>query len=140
MRKALNEAQEIINDFIKQQYGRGLIQSPYECGSYLDVIQIFDYTLDFWEDSVCNQELFDLIIRIKIYDVPENEAKKALKLIVGYIIGTNSLSWWCRPIYEGNLRYVLQRYFPANKPLNYDYLRYILNSDYLNQNEVEVTI
>lgn len=132
----LNEAKDIINENIKSQFDDGEITSPYENGSWLDVIQVFDYTKDCWNDNTVNQELFSLIIKIKIYDIPADTARFALKFIASYIINTGSISYWCRPIYSGNLKYVLQRYFPLHKPLNYDYLRYVLNYDILvNQEE-----
>lgn len=125
----LNNAKDIVNNHLKGQFERGEILSPYDNGSWLDIIQIFDYTRNDWKETTVNQELFDLIIKIKIYVKDDFVARSALKFIVHYLIGTKSLGWWCRPVYEGNLKYVLQRYFPAQKPLNYDYLRYIVNCD-----------
>lgn len=134
----LNEAQELINQCLISQFGRGEITSPYPNGSWLDVIQIFDYTLEYWNENTINQELFDLIIMIKIRNVPAAVAKLALQFIAAYIINTNSIGWWNRDIYRGNLKYVLQKYFPAHKPLNYDYLRYVLNADIVTNKE-EIT-
>lgn len=129
MRRLLNEAKDIVNHYLKGRFEDGEIKSIYDDGSWLDVIQIFDYTKDCWTDNTVNQELFDLIIKIKLYVDAPFVARAALKFVVSYIIGTESLHWWCRPIYEGNLKYVLQKYFPAHKPLNYDYLRFVLNAD-----------
>lgn len=126
----LNEAKDIVNAHLKDRFEDGELQSPYENGSWLDVIQIFDYTRDDWKDTTINQELFDLIIKIKIHVKYDFVARCALQYIAHYLIATRTLSWWCRPVYEGNLKYVLQRYFPLqSKPLNYDYLRYVVNSD-----------
>ena len=127
--RLLNEAKEIVNIHLKGKYERGEISSPYENGSWLDIIQIFDYERNDWTEHTINQELFFLIIKIKIYVKDSFVARCALKFIAQYIIETETIHWWNRPVYGGNLKYVLQRHFPAQKPLNYDYLRYVLNTD-----------
>lgn len=124
----LNDAQSVVNDHLKSRFEKGEITSPYECGSYLDVIQIFDYTLDYWNENTVNQELFDLIIKIKVQVKDAHVARHALKFIAQYIIETNSILWWDKPIYRENLKGIFQRYFPfEHKPMNYDYLRYVIN-------------
>lgn len=133
----LNEAKEIVNEEIKSLYNQGKLSSPYDNGSWLDLIQVFDYTLDFWNGNTINQELFDLIIKIKIYNIRPEVAKEALQYIAHYIINTQTAHWWNRPIYRGNLLYVLGRYYGLNKPLNYDYLRYVINH-IRNENETVV--
>lgn len=125
----LNQAKEIVNEHLKGKYERGEISSPYENGSWLDVIQIFDYERNDWEEHTINNELFFLIIKIKIHVEDDFIARSALKFVAQYIINTESIWWWCRQVYWGNLKYVLQRHFPAHKSLNYDYLRFVLNAD-----------
>ena len=129
-RELLNEAKKIVNIHLKGLFEEGKLTSPYENGSWLDVIQIFDYSRNDWKEHTINQELFDLIIKIKLYVDDGFVARCALKFIVSYILSTRTLGFWCRPIYEGNLKYVLQKFFPlSHKPLNYDYLRYVFNAD-----------
>ena len=128
----LNEAQELVNDELKAKFERGEIESPYgESGSWLDIIQIFDYTLPYWSDNTVLQELDWLLLLIKVYDLRPEAARSALKLICGFILVTETLYFW----YEERRPHLLnrlQKYFPLdNKDLNYDYLRYVYNySDY----------
>lgn len=137
----LNEAQELVNAELKERFEKGEITSPYEIfyePTYLDVIQIFDYELDCWNETCINQELRDLIQLIEC--VSEEVAVKALKLISAYILYTKTCHYWN---YQSNgviLKRLLKKYFPANKPLNYDYLRYVLNFNLLKQNEAELIL
>lgn len=137
----LNEAQELVNAELKERFEKGEIKSPYEIfyePSWLDVIQIFDYELDYWNETCINQELRDLIQLIET--VSEKVAVPALKLISAYILNTSTCHYWN---YQSNgviLKRLLRKYFPANKPLNYDYLRYVLNFNLLKQNEAELIL
>lgn len=139
----LNEAQHIINVEVKYKFEIGKITSPYEIfyePTWLDVVQIFDYELDYWNNIAINQELRSLIHMIEAYNISKENAIAALKRIASYILYTETCHYWN---YQSNgviLKRLLQKYFPANKPLNYDYLRFVLNTDYINQNEVEVTV
>jgi hypothetical protein len=124
----LNDAQEIVNEHLKERYEKGELSPLYKYGSYLDVIQIFNYSLEYWNENTINQELFDLIIKIKVQVKDAAVARRALKFIAQYIIETNSILWWDKPIYRENLKGTFQRYFPLeHKPMNYDYLRYVIN-------------
>ena len=127
----LDEAQELVNAELKDRFEKGEITSPYEIfyeTSWLDVIQIFNYSLDYWNDVAVNQELRDLICLIEVHNVSETVAKTALKLIAAYILQTETCHYWN---YQSNgviLKRLLHKYFPANKPLNYDYLRLVINT------------
>ena len=136
----LNEAQDLVNTEIKLKYEFGEITSIYgENGSYLDVIQIFDYTKDFWKDHLILSEINELLLKIKIYNISPPVAKSALRLICSFIIATNTLHYWSgeRKLHLYNR---LLKYFPANKPLNYDYLRFVINQDITITNEEGVIV
>lgn len=128
----LDDAQELVNTELKERFESGEINSPYEIfyePTYLDVIQIFDYSLDCWNDVAVNQELKHLIHMIENYGISEPVAKAALKLIAGYILHSETCHYWN---YQSNgviLKRLLYKYFPAHKPLNYDYLRFVLNNN-----------
>ena len=131
----LDEAQELVNAELKERFEKGEITSPYEIfyePTYLDVIQIFNYSLDCWKTDVpINQELRDLIHLIDAYNVSAETAVPALKLIAAYILHTETCHYWN---YRSNgviLKRLLQRFFPAKKPLNYDYLRLVINKEVL---------
>lgn len=127
----LNEAQEIVNNELKERFDNGEIHSPYEIfyeTSWLDVIQIFDYTLPCWKQVAINQELRDLISLIDVHDVSTVNATKALRLIAAYIIQTETLHYWNYQSNGVQLKRLLHKFYGLNKPLNYDYLRYILNT------------
>lgn len=129
----LNEAQEIVNAELKERFDRGEIKSSYEIfyePSWLDVIQIFDYTLPYWNQVCINQELRDLICLIEQYDVSIVNAVKALRLISAYILNTETLHYWNYQSNGVQLKRLLAKFYGLNKPLNYDYLRYVLNYDY----------
>ena len=134
----LDEAQELVNAELKDRFEKGEITSPYEIfyeTSYLDVIQIFNYSLDYWNDVAVNQELRDLICLIEVHNVSEAVAKTALKLIAAYILHTETCHYWN---YQSNgviLKRLLHKHFPAHKPLNYDYLRLVINTDICITNE-----
>lgn len=131
----LNEAQDIINDGIKAKFEAGEISSPYKNGSWLDVIQIFDYTLPFWSDLTVLAELNNLLILIKIYDLPIASTRKALRLICSFILATETLYYWYGERHY-HLLNRLRKYCPLNNHvLNYDYLRYVYNSDITGSNE-----
>ena len=137
----LNEAQELVNAELKQRFENGEIKSLYEIfykPTYLDVIQIFDYELDYWNETCINQELRDLVHLIDNHNVSERIAVPALKLISAYILYTGTCHYWnCRS--NGIiLKRLLHKFFPANKPLNYDYLRLVLNSELVIRNEAEL--
>ena len=131
----LNEAQSIVNEEIKAKYRCGEISSPYECGSWLDVIQIFDYTKEFWKDHTILSELNELLLLIKIYDIDVKPARDALRLICSFILVTETLYYW----YGERQLHLLNRlwkYYPLdNHVLNYDYLRYVFNADINGANE-----
>lgn len=137
----LNRAQELVNGELKERFEKGEITSPYEIfyePTWLDVVQIFDYELDYWNETAIHQELMDLIHLTET--VSEKVAVPALHLISAYILNTETCHYWN---YQSNgviLKRLLRKYFPANKPLNYDYLRYVLNFDLLNQNKEELVL
>ena len=136
----LNEAKEIVNEEIKAKYELGEISSPYECGSHLDVIQIFDYTLQYWHDSTVLSEVNDLLLLIKCYRINIEAAREALKLICSFIIVTETLYYWYGEKHY-HLWNRLREYYPlGNAPLNYDYLRYVYNADFNGANETEAVI
>ena len=129
----LNEAQEIVNNELKERFDNGEITSPYEIfyeTTWLDVIQIFDYTLPYWNQVCINQELRDLISLIDVHNVSVVNATKALRLIAAYILQTETLHYWNYQSNGVQLKRLLAKFYGLNKPLNYDYLRYILNYDY----------
>lgn len=140
----LDDAQELVNAELKERFEKGEITSPYEIfyeTSYLDVIQVFNYSLDCWNETAVNQELRDLISLIDVHRISVPVATEALKLIASYIISTQSLHYWNYSTNGVPLKRILHRYFPLEKPLNYDYLRYVLNSDSLtNHKEVSPSI
>lgn len=124
----LNEAQELINDELRSKFRRGEISSPYRNGSWLDVIQVFDYSLPYWEYSTVLTNLDELLLLIKVHDIRSKIAKPALRLICSFILYTETLYYWYgeRRLHLFNR---LQEYFPLEgKELNYDYLRYVYNS------------
>lgn len=136
----LNEAQDIVNEVIKAKYEAGEITSPYECGSWLDVIQIFDYTKEFWKDHLILSELDQLLLLIKIHNIDVEPAREALRLICSFILATETLYYWYG---ERQLRLLnrLRKYYPLNNHvLNYDYLRYVYNADINGANETEAVI
>lgn len=138
----LNEAQNLVNAELKERFEKGEITSPYEIfyePTWLDVIQIFDYTLPYWNDVAINQELRDLIALIYIRNVSEPVAKEALKLISAYILNTETLHYWNYQSNGVHLKRLLRKFYPLDKPLNYDYLRYVLNSNSLINHEEELT-
>jgi hypothetical protein len=54
---------------LKTRFENGDITSPYEIfyePTWLDVIQIFDYELDYWNETCINQELRDLGFKMLI--------------------------------------------------------------------------
>ena len=128
----LNEAQELVNAELKQKFEQGEITSPWELfyePTWLDVVQIFDYTHDFWNESTINWELSCLLGLIRFNDLSNETAENALRLIAAYIIQTESCHVWNTYGYKAQFIGSFGKYFPANKPINYDYLRYVLNSD-----------
>jgi hypothetical protein len=128
----LNEAQDLVNAELKERFEKGEIKSPYEIfyeTTWLDVIQIFDYTLPYWNDVAINQELRDLISLIDVHNVSKAVATEALRLISAYIIRTETLHYWNYQSNGVQLKRLLAKFYGLNKPLNYDYLRYVLNSD-----------
>ena len=128
----LNEAKELVNAELKERFEKGEIKSPYEIfyePTWLDVIQIFDYTLPYWNDVAINQELRDLISLIDVHNVSKAVATEALRLISAYIIRTETLHYWNYQSNGVQLKRLLAKFYGLNKPLNYDYLRYVLNSD-----------
>ena len=128
----LDEAQELVNAELKERFEKREINSPYEIfyePTYLDVIQIFNYSLDYWESDVpINQELRELIHLIDGYNVSAETAVPALKLIATYIIHTETCHYWNHQSNGVILKRLLHKFFPAEKPLNYDYLRLVINS------------
>ena len=137
----LDEAQELVNAELKERFEKGEITSPYEIfyeTTYLDVIQIFCYSLDCWTTDVpINQELRSLISLIELHDVSRDVAVPALRLVSAYILNSESLHYWNRQSNGVVFKRLLHKFFPANKPLNYDYLRLVINSDILVTNEGE---
>lgn len=134
----LNRAQELVNGELKERFEKGEITSPYEIfyePTWLDVVQIFDYELDCWNETAIHQELRYLIHLTET--VSEKVAVPALQLISAYILNTETCHYWNYPYNGVILKRLLKKYFPANKPLNYDYLRYVLNFD-LFQNKEEL--
>ena len=128
----LNEAKELVNAELKERFEKGEIKSSYEIfyePTWLDVIQIFDYTLPYWNDVAINQELRDLISLIDVHNVSKAVATEALRLISAYIIRTETLHYWNYQSNGVQLKRLLAKFYGLNKPLNYDYLRYVLNSD-----------
>lgn len=128
----LNEAQDLVNEELKEQFENGEITSLYEIfyeTSWLDVIQIFNYELDYWKDHVINYELSQLLGLIRFNDLTNETARTALKLIAAYIYYTETVHIWHKYGYKAQFVGSFGRYFPAHKPINYDYLRYVLNQD-----------
>lgn len=138
----LDEAQELVNAELKERFEKGEITSPYEIfyePTWLDVIQIFNYSLDYWYTDVpINQALRDLLCLIDIKKVSAPVATKALRLIAAYILHTGSIHYWNYQSNGVHLKRLLRKYYPLHKPLNYDYLRYVINSDILITNEEAV--
>ena len=135
----LDDAQELVNTELKQRFENGEISSPYEIfyePTWLDVVQRFCYSLDYWRTDVpINQELRDLLCLIDIHDISAPVATKALRLISAYILHTESLHYWNRQGNGVHLKRLLRKFYGLNKPLNYDYLRYVINFDVRNENE-----
>lgn len=129
----LDNAQELVNAELKERFEKGEITSPYEIfyeTTWLDVVQIFNYSLDYWYTDVpINQALRDLLCLIDIHNISAPVASKALRLIAAYILHTGSIHYWNYQSNGVHLKRLLRRHYPLNKPLNYDYLRYIINSD-----------
>lgn len=137
----LNEAKDLVNLELKQRFENGEITSPFEIfyePTWLDVVQIFDYELDCWNETCINQELRDLIHLIEAYEVSNQIAIQSLQLIATYILYSETCHYWNYQTNGVILKRLLRKYFPSNKPLNYDYLRLILNTKYDVQNEMEV--
>jgi len=138
----LNEAQELINSELKRLFEAGEITpacSIFYEPSWLDVVQIFDYSKDFWQDHVINYELSCLLNLIRVNPIPNETARKSLRLIAAYIIHTETIHIWHKYGYKAQFIGSFSKYYPANKPINYDYLRYVINQDIVNANE-EVVI
>ena len=134
----LNEAQDIVNEEIKAKYEIGEITSPY--GSWLDVIQVFDYSKEFWKDHTILSELNDLLLLIKIYDVDVKPARDALRLICSFILATETLYYWYGERHLHLLNRLIKYYPLKGTVLNYDYLRYVYNADINGANESEAVI
>ena len=129
-RHLLTQAQKIVNAELKERFEKGEISSPYEIfyePTWLDVVHRFNFELDCWADHTINSEISVLLGKIRQYHVTNETARTALKYIAAYIILTESIVVWTRLGYHAQLKYCLDKYYGLNKPLNYDYLRYVLN-------------
>ena len=139
----LDNAKDLVNAELKERFEKGEIKSPYEIfyePTYLDVIQIFNYSLPYWTSDIpVNQALRDLISLIDVRNISAPVAKEALRLIAAYIINTESIYYWSGS--NGvQLRRLLHKHYGLDKPLNYDYLRYVLNYDIIITKGVETSL
>ena len=128
----LNEAKDLVNAELKEKFEAGEITpacSIFYEPTWLDVIQVFDYTKDFWQDHVINYELSCLLGLIRAHDISNETARPALRLIAAYILHTESAHVWNKYGYKAQFIGSFGKYYPANKPINYDYLRYVINQD-----------
>ena len=126
----LNEARDIINEELKEKFEREEIRSPWEIfykPTYLDVIYLLNFN-DIETEDVTAMYIRDLIMLLKIHKLSDYAGVKALKCICAYINNTNTCHLWNRKDYKYHFKVVLNHYFGYEKPINYDYMRLVINT------------
>ena len=135
----LNEARDAINEDLKEKFERGEIHSPWEIfyePSWLDVVYLLNFN-DIESEEVTAMYILDLIMLLKIHKLSDYTGVKALKCICGYINNTDTCHLWNRKGFKYHFQVVLNHYFGYEKPINYDYMRLVINANYP---EVETSV